>query len=126
MDAVDAATLARLEGYPFVVVSWVNDAGYPVSVATTFKTDGAARRVLLDEPGGLAIPTDREVVATGSHIRPQPGIGYDERRYLSVWGRAAAAPDGTVALGAERAWGWDEAETPFFEYSERSVPQSRR
>jgi hypothetical protein len=105
MDAVDSAILARLERYPFVVVSWVDDTGYPVSVATSFKTDGSERRVLLDEPGGLAIPTDREVVATGSHIRPQPGIGYDERRYLSVWGRAAAASDGTVALGAERAWG---------------------
>jgi len=126
MPAVDAATLARMDGYPFIVVSWVDDAGYPLSVATTFKTDGTAGRLLLDEPGGLPIPTDRDVVATGSHIRPQPGIGYDERRYLSVWGHAAAPSDGTVALIAERTWGWDEAETPFFEYSERSVPQSRR
>src|SRR5690606_37403776 len=29
-------------------------------------------------------------------------------------------------LHVERAWGWDEQEVPFFEYSERSVGQSRR
>ena len=37
-----------------------------------------------------------------------------------------AAPDGREAFAADRAWGWDEAELPFFEYSERSVGQSRR
>jgi 1,4-dihydroxy-2-naphthoate octaprenyltransferase len=126
MDRLDAATVARLDGYPFVVVSWVDDAGYPLSVATTFQTDAATGRVLLEAPGGIAIPVDREVVVTGSHIRPQPGIGYDERRYLSVWGRASMLSSGVVALSAMRAWGWDEAEMPFFEYSERSVPQSRR
>src|SRR5690349_358406 len=31
-----------------------------------------------------------------------------------------------LTLGARSAWGWDEAELPFFEYSERSVPRSRR
>ncbi len=57
----------------------------------------------------------------GSHIHPQPGIGYDERRYLQLWGRSDGA-----TFAPTRAWGWDEAEVPFFEYSERSVPQSRR
>ena len=126
MDRLDAATVGRLDGYPFLVVSWVDDAGYPLNVATTFHTEAATGRVLLDAPGGIAIPADREVVVTGSHIRPQPGIGYDERRYLSIWGRASTPSSGIVALSAERAWGWDEAEMPFFEYSERSVPQSRR
>ena len=75
---------------------------------------------------GLAIPTDREVSVTGSHIRPQPGIGYDQRRYLSVWGRASAAAHGVVTFTGSRAWGWDEAQVPFFEYSERGVPQAHR
>lgn len=127
---VDAAALARLAEYPFVVVGWVDDAGYPVSVATTFRRAGAhgdatPPHLLLDAPQP-AIPHDREVSVVGSHIRPQPGIGYDERRYLCLWGRAADAADGSVAFTGERAWGWDEAEVPFFEYSERSVPQSRR
>ena len=72
-------------------------------------------------PAGLAVPTDRDVSLTGSHIRPQPGYGYDERRHVTVWGRAQPASDGRHAPTAARAWGWDEAEVPFFEYSERSL-----
>jgi 1,4-dihydroxy-2-naphthoate octaprenyltransferase len=121
----DASVAARLSNYPHVVASWVEESGYPMSVATTFQTDGDGPGVLLDAPA-LAIPTDREVSLTGSHIRPQPGIGYDQRRYLTVWGRAEAPDHGTVRFRGERTWGWDEAQMPFFEYSERSVPQSRR
>ena len=71
------------------------------------------------------MPTDREVSLTGSHIRPQPGYGYDERRHVTVWGPASIA-GGTVSVAAGSAWGWDEAEVPFFEYSERSVGKSRK
>jgi 1,4-dihydroxy-2-naphthoate octaprenyltransferase len=78
-----------------------------------------------DAPAGLAVPDDREVALTGSHIRPQPGYGYDERRHVTVWGRVSTGAGGLV-LGGEAAWGWDEQEVPFFEYSERSVGQSRR
>ena len=74
----------------------------------------------------LAVPADAAVSLTGSHIRPQPGYGYDERRHVTVWGSVATDGDGRLALHATSAWGWDEAETPFFEYSERSVGQSRR
>ncbi len=115
--------LERIATFPHVVVSWVDDAGYPLSVATSFGAD--ADGVLLDAPA-LPIPTDRELVVVGSHIHPQPGIGYDERRYVSLWGRAATADDGRLAFTPNRAWGWDEQVMPFFEYSERSVPQSRR
>ena len=128
MPRVEASELNRLDRYPFVVVSWVDDDGYPVSVATTFQTDAARREVILRAPAGdaVAIPTDRAVNVMGSHIRPTPGQGYDERRYLQLWGRAARQSEGRTVFTATRAWGWDEAEMPFFEYSERSVPQSRR
>jgi 1,4-dihydroxy-2-naphthoate octaprenyltransferase len=128
MARVDAAQLAKLDGYPFVVVSWVDDDSYPVSVATDFETDAARGEVSLRAPAGeaVAIPSDRTVNVCGSHIRPKPGEGYDERRYLQLWGTAAAAVDGKVVFTPASAWGWDEAEVPFFEYSERSVPQSRR
>ena len=118
------ADLERLAGYAHVVVNWVEDDGYPVSVATTFETDASAGTISLAAPA-MAIPTDREIGLIGSHIHPIPG-GYDERRYLQVWGRAGEPRDGRVAVAPARVWGWDEAETPFFEYSERSVPQSRR
>jgi 1,4-dihydroxy-2-naphthoate octaprenyltransferase len=73
------------------------------------------------------VPTDREVSLTGSHIRPQPGYGYDERRHVTVWGRVTPAGAGgaRLTLRAAAAWGWDEAEVPFFEYSERSIGRAR-
>ncbi len=117
-----AADLERLGAYPHVVVSWIADDGYPISVATDFEVDLDAVTVRLAPPGGMPIPSDREVGVVGSHIRPQPGVGYDERRYRELWGHVS---DGAT-LVPTRAWGWDEKEVPFFEYSERSVPQSRQ
>lgn len=124
MHRVAPADLAKLATYPFVVVSWVDDAGYPLNVATDFSTDADAGTVRLRRPAGLAIPADRTVNVLASHIRPQPGIGYDERRYLQLWGTVMAGD--AAVFTPSHAWGWDEAEMPFFEYSERSVPQSRR
>jgi 1,4-dihydroxy-2-naphthoate octaprenyltransferase len=116
-----ATDLERLATFRHVVVSWIDDAGYPVSVATSFETDPEAGTVTLRGPGGMPIPTDREVSVLGSSIRPIPR-GYDQRRYLQLWGRF----DGRGTFTPTRCWGWDENEVPFFEYSERSVPQSRR
>ncbi|MEP7040208.1 MAG: prenyltransferase [Chloroflexota bacterium] len=129
MTGVDAGQLAKLAAYPFVVVSWIDDAGYPISVATDFRADVVRGSVTLRAPQGeaVAIPTDRQLSVLGSHIRPKPGEGYDERRYLQLWGRAAPGEDAKrLSFTPTRAWGWDESEVPFFEYSERSVPQSRR
>lgn len=117
--------LDKLSTYPFQVATWVDDEGYPVSVAVTATIDSAAQTAAFGEPAGLAIPADRDISLTGSHIHPQPGYGYDERRHVTVWGRPTVA-DGTVSVAAASAWGWDEAEVPFFEYSERSAPQSRK
>jgi 1,4-dihydroxy-2-naphthoate octaprenyltransferase len=123
-----ASDFTRLAEYPYVVVSWVDDAGYPISVATYFEVDAPAGLVRLRTAAGkvLAMPTDRTVNVVGSHIRPTPGQGYDERRYLQLWGTVAAAAASWTTFKPTRAWGWDETEVPFFEYSERSVPQSRQ
>jgi 1,4-dihydroxy-2-naphthoate octaprenyltransferase len=119
--------LAKLATYPFAILSFVDDAGYPVSVALEAVTDPAAGSASFAPPAGLAVPAGVDVSLSGSHIRPQPGYGYDERRHVTVWGRATAAGDGSrVAFRATRAWGWDEAEVPFFEYSERSLGQSKK
>ena len=130
--AIDArAGLDKLATYPFHIATWVDESGYPVSVAVQASVDPATLTATFDPPAGLAVPTDRDVSLTGSHIRPQPGYGYDERRHVTVWGRVTSGmrPDSmarVLTLGARSAWGWDESETPFFEYSERSVPRSRR
>ncbi len=124
LSAADGLT--KLAGYPFHIVTWVDDAGYPVSAAVGAAMDVAGGSASFTTPAGLAVPVDREVSLTGSHIRPQPGYGYDERRHVTVWGRASVSADGAVTFRAAEAWGWDEQETPFFEYSERSVGQSRK
>jgi len=125
--ALDARQgLEKLATYPFHVLSWVDDDGYPVSVAVTAEIDPAAGTASFAAPAGLSLPTEAELSLTGSHIRPQPGYGYDERRHVTVWGRPGVAADGRIVLTGARAWGWDEAEVPFFEYSERSSAQSRK
>jgi 1,4-dihydroxy-2-naphthoate octaprenyltransferase len=117
--------LEKLATYPYQILTWVDDAGYPVSVAVEARIDPAGGGARFAAPAGLVVPAGRDVSLTGSHIRPQPGYGYDERRHVTVWGRASVT-DGVVALDAARAWGWDEAEVPFFEYSERSTGQSKK
>jgi len=124
---IDARTgFTKLASYPFAVLTWVDATGYPMSVAVDATVDPDGGSATFAAPAGFDVPTDAEVSLTGSHIRPQPGYGYDERRHVTVWGRASAAAGGRHTLVAHSAWGWDEAEVPFFEYSERSVGTSRR
>jgi 1,4-dihydroxy-2-naphthoate polyprenyltransferase len=117
--------LDRLATYPYQIATWVDDAGYPLSVAVEAVVDPDTLTATFAAPAGLTVPTDRPVSLTGSHIRPQPGYGYDERRHVTVWGRATSG-EHAVTLDGRTAWGWDEREVPFFEYSERAAPQSRR
>lgn len=125
--ALDARTgLEKLSRFPFVVLTFVGEDGYPVSVAIEAIIDVDVAVASFAAPAGLAVPADREVSLTGSHIRPQPGYGYDERRHVTVWGHVTQAADDRLALTGEAAWGWDEAEVSFFEYSERSTGQSKR
>lgn len=119
---VGDALFSRLAQYPHLTVSWVADDGYPMQTPAEFSVDPAAGVVRLQRTA-VALPTDREVNVIGSHIRPQPGTGYDQRRYVVAWGHIEAAGDGYV-LRPARAWGWDENDVPFFEYSERANPQA--
>lgn len=121
---MEREVFAKLAAYPHVVVSWVDDSGYPMQTPARFSVDTEKGHIRFARTG-LPLPTDREVNVTASHIRPQPGVGYDERRYLSFWGRLTPEGDEMV-LQPRRHWGWDEGETPFFEYVERSNPQARR
>jgi 1,4-dihydroxy-2-naphthoate polyprenyltransferase len=126
--ALDAnQALAKLATYPHQILTIVDPDGYPLSVAVEASIDAASGTATFLGPAGLAIPTDADISLTGSHIRPQPGYGYDERRHVTVWGRATKSPDDrTISLAGTRAWGWDESEVPFFEYSERSIGQSKK
>jgi 1,4-dihydroxy-2-naphthoate octaprenyltransferase len=126
VPALDAETgLAKLATYPFQILTWVDPDGYPVSVAVEAAIDSEGLSASFAPPAGFVVPTGVDITLTGSHIRPQPGYGYDERRHVTVWGRATTAGQ-RLSFAAARAWGWDEAEVPFFEYSERSIGQSRK
>ena len=123
-----ATALRKLSEYPYCSVFWRDDEGAPLSVPVPrFAVDQAEGTVSFEAPTGEAVrvPTEREVGLISGHIRRQPGIGYDERRYVELWGRART--DGErVVFEPTDAWGWDEAELPFMEYSERAVEQAIR
>ena len=121
-----AEGLRRLGTFPFVLLTWVGDDGYPISAAIEAQVDNNRGHVIFDPIAGLDVPLGPEISLTGSHIRPQPGIGYDERRHVTVWGHAGRDPQGRMKFVATAAWGWDEATIPFPEYIERQVGQSRR
>lgn len=120
----DEAT-RRAASYSHAVLSWVDADGYPMSVGAPFTSDPSTSTVVVGPIAEAATPrAGQEVCVTFSHIRPQRGVGYDQRRYINLWG-AAVLEEGRVRVVADRATGWDEAEVPFFEYAERSVPAGR-
>src|SRR5437879_5477896 len=110
LTIVDA--LDRARGYGHAVVSFVGDDGYPESVAGPFTSDPALGVVDVGPIDPLALPQPgQEVCVTFSHIRPQKGMGYDERRYVNLWGTAVVDGD-RLRLTPIRATGWDEQELP--------------
>ena len=97
LEVADA--ISRAQTYPHAVLAYVGPDGYPVNIAVDFT--GVGRRA---PPSTSARshqdlrPADgQEVELTFSHIRPQPGVGYDERRYVNLWG--PATPTGARACG---------------------------
>lgn len=123
--AVDRGVLQGIErGYEHAVLVFLDDEGYPTGVATGFSVDAERGAVTLDRPeAGLGLP-EGHVSVIFSHIRPQE-IGYDERRYVTLWGTLRQAGH-RLELVPERATSWDEQRVPFFQYSEVSVPQAKR
>lgn len=125
--AVDSALLREIEeGFDHAVVVFVGADGYPVGVATDYRVDAERGVVSLVPPAGegVAPPEDAEVNVIVSHIRPQE-TGYDERRYVQLWGRVRRTDRG-LELAPERSHTWDEKKVPFFQYSELTVPQAHR
>ena len=95
-----------------------------MAVAAAFRHDAERGVVELDE-FHPAPAEGSQVNVVFSHIRPQPGSGYDERRYVQLWGPLMRSGSGYEVL-PERTQGWDEEDLPFFEYAERGVPRAMR
>lgn len=114
------------ERFSHAVIAYVDAEGYPMSVASEFRVEPEREVVVLGAVAGeVQPPVDERVNVVFSHIRPQPGIGYDERRYVSLWGPLRRTEVG-LELAPDRVQHWDEEEMTFFEYSERGVPQAHR
>ena len=122
----DDALMEDISGYTHAVIAYVDETGHPVSVATSFSVDEARKVVRLAAPSiPVALAEGAEVNVIFSHIRPYPGVGYDQRRYVSIWGTVARV-NGTLELSPMRTHGWDEDRMSFFELCERSVPTAHR
>src|SRR5215204_1335705 len=119
--------IARLEErFGHAVIAYVDADGYPMSVASEFRVDPEREVVVLQAVAGdVQPPEDDGINVVFSHIRPQPGIGYDERRYVSLWGPLRRT-EGGLEFSPEDVQHWDEEEMSFFEYSERGLPQAHR
>jgi 1,4-dihydroxy-2-naphthoate octaprenyltransferase len=116
------ALLEDIADYSHAIIAYTDSTGHPVNVATNFRGDTARGVIVLDVPKMPEGPgMGAEVNVTFSHIRPYPGVGYDQRRYVSVWGTVSAA-NGTLEVTPSRTHGWDEERMSFFELCERSVP----
>lgn len=115
-----------ISSFSHAVVAYVGEDGYPINVAADFTTDAERGTIELKRP---AIPVEpregSEVNVIFSHIRPYPGVGYDQRRYVSVWGTVTKV-NGSVEVKPEKHHGWDENRMSFFELCERSVPRAHR
>jgi 1,4-dihydroxy-2-naphthoate octaprenyltransferase len=110
--------------YSHAVLAYVDRDGYPVNVAAEFTPRPERGTIELTPPSMPSPPIEgSEVNVTFSHIRPYPGVGYDQRRYVSVWGPLARA-NGKLEVKPERSHGWDENRMSFFELCERSVPSA--
>ncbi len=125
--AVDTALLRVIEeGFEHAVLVFVGEDGYPVGVATDYRVEADRGVVTLIPPAGeeVAPRPGVEVNLIVSHIRPQE-TGYDERRYVQLWGSLRRTDQG-LELTPERSHAWDEQKVPFFQYSELTVPQAHR
>ncbi|MGH2692459.1 MAG: prenyltransferase, partial [Actinomycetota bacterium] len=123
--AVDQSVLREVDtGFSHAVIAFAAADGYPISVATRYVVDAERGLLLFDPPVGEEVtpPEGVEVNVIVSHIRPQE-IGYDERRYVQMWG-TLEREGGRLAMRPTRSQSWDEKKVPFFQYSELTVPQA--
>jgi 1,4-dihydroxy-2-naphthoate octaprenyltransferase len=118
----EEAILEDVQDFTHAILAFIDEDGYPLNVATEFETDAASDAIRLKAPSMGPQPAEgSEVNVTFSHIRPYPGVGYDQRRYVSLWGAIQRDGDWFV-IRPTRSHGWDEDRLHFFELCERSVP----
>jgi 1,4-dihydroxy-2-naphthoate polyprenyltransferase len=117
--------VSRLPGYPHTVLVVPDEEGYPLSVAASFRVVDGTVEVT---PASTGSPAVRDTVGAQlvfSHIRPYPGVGYDQRRYIELSGSLSVSQP-VWRFTPQSARGWDEQELSFPELCQRALPQARR
>jgi 1,4-dihydroxy-2-naphthoate octaprenyltransferase len=123
MKVADA--LQRLPDFSHAILVVRDNGGYPLSAATSFRVIDGSVELAPIKTGETSIRDTAEARLVFSHIRPYPGVGYDQRRYIELAGALNAA--GTAWRFLPRtARGWDEQELSFPELCQRALPQARR
>jgi 1,4-dihydroxy-2-naphthoate polyprenyltransferase len=117
--------MSQVPGYSHAVLIYQDTAGYPFSVATEFEAIDGEVHVTPPLTGSIRPAESSSFQIMFSHIRPAPGIGYDQRRYIELTG-SVSIEESTWRFTPHSARGWDENALPFFELCERAVPQARR
>lgn len=117
--------LGRLENYSHAVLVVPDERGYPLSVATSFKIVDATVEIGPVSTGATVIRDTTSARLVFSHIRPYPGVGYDQRRYIELSGALSTNP-AAWTFSPSAARGWDEQELSFPELCQRAIPQGRR
>jgi 1,4-dihydroxy-2-naphthoate polyprenyltransferase len=117
--------LSRLPGYSHALLVVPDEEGYPLSVATSFRIVDGTVEVTPASTGTSAVRDTVEARLVVSHIRPYPGVGYDQRRYIELSG-ALSVGEPSWRFNPEAARGWDEQELSFPELCQRALPQARR
>ena len=123
MKVADA--LQRLPTFSHAVLVVRDDGDYPLSAATSFKVVDGSVELAPIKTGESRIRDTVEARLVFSHIRPYPGVGYDQRRYLELGGTLNAGST-TWRFLPRSARGWDEQELSFPELCQRALPQARR
>jgi 1,4-dihydroxy-2-naphthoate polyprenyltransferase len=117
--------LSRLDQFSHAVIVTRDANGHPLNVATRFSYDGDAVE-LQPVNAGTALSGDaRDARILVSSVRPRPGYGYDQRKYMEFAGTLETSqPRWRFRPTAAR--GWSEKDVPFIELCERALPQARR
>lgn len=110
----------EIEKYSDVVVSYLDQDGYPMSFSTTMRYSEG--KLVLEKPPYLSPP--KKITVLLNHITPLPTGGYTDRRYLMMKGEAVTEGN-TIIFKPSKQYGWDEKTKPFFQYCEERVPQAK-
>lgn len=124
MTALELVDPDRLSRFRYGIVTWIDNDGFPFSVATDFLLSENGE-ILLKKTSSLPPMTDRRVGVLFNHITGIPTGGYTDRRYMLVWGKVSD-DKGFLKLYPEEISEWDEKVLPFDKLCAAAAPQGKK